>query len=116
MKNSIILIGIVMLSKIPAFSQNVSCTQLLDYVESNGRSNGSVSSLSLYDSSWLNKVKAYTIDGNLAVVAKIKKNQYDLYGKNTFSVEYHLQIGMHSIMALMILDFPMVKGFISISW
>src|SRR5680860_615486 len=81
MKNSIILIGIVMLSKIPAFSQNVSCTQLLDYVESNGRSNGSVSSLSLYDSSWLNKVKAYTIDGNLAVVAKIKKNQYDLYGK-----------------------------------
>lgn len=71
----------IMLSIVPAFSQNVSCTQLLDYVEANGRYKGSVSSLSLYDSSWLNEVKAYAIDGNLAVVAKIKKNQYDLNGK-----------------------------------
>jgi len=81
MKNSIILVGMIILFIVPAFSQNVSCTQLLDYVESNGRYKGSVSSLSLYDSSWLNEVKAYTIDGNLAVVAKIKKNQYDLSGK-----------------------------------
>jgi len=45
----------------PIFSQSSSCTELLNYVESKGRSKGSVSSMSLYDSSWLGEVKAYTI-------------------------------------------------------
>ncbi len=81
MKNLTLVLGIFLFASMPVFSQNISCTELLDYVESEGRSKGSVSSMSLYDSSWLQEVKAYTIEGNLAVVAKIKKNAYDMYGK-----------------------------------
>lgn len=81
MKNLIFSIGFILFAYTPIFSQSTSCTELLNYVESKGRSKGSVSSMSLYDSSWLSEVKAYSIEGNVAVVAKIKKNEYDMYGK-----------------------------------
>lgn len=81
MKSLSIILGTLLCASMPIFSQNISCTELLDYVESEGMSKGSVSSMALYDSSWLGEVKAYTIEGNVAVVAKIKKNDWDLYGK-----------------------------------
>ena len=81
MKISCLLLGILIFTSTPIFSQSTSCSELLNYVERNGRSKGSVSSLSLYDSSWLSGVEAYTIEGNLAVVATITKNEYDMYGK-----------------------------------
>lgn len=81
MKRKILLIICTFFWSLSAKSQEVSCSELLEYVQSNGRSKATVSSLSLYDSSWLNEVKAYSIEGNIAVVAKITRNEYDLYGK-----------------------------------
>jgi hypothetical protein len=64
------------------FSQEVKCTELMQFVKKYGKKKGEVSTLQLINSSWLNEVKCYEIDGVLAVIAKIKTNDYELYGKD----------------------------------
>ncbi|HAB26940.1 MAG TPA: hypothetical protein DCE27_03630, partial [Xanthomarina gelatinilytica] len=64
------------------YSQEVSCTDLVDFVKSEGRKVGTVSSYQLIDSSWLKSVSCYDVDGTLAVIANIKTNDYSLYGKD----------------------------------
>ena len=55
-------------------SQSVSCEDLMDYVTSKGYNFQSVSSYQLYQSSWLNNVKAYRVEGRIAVIAEIKRD------------------------------------------
>lgn len=62
-------------------AQEITCDDLLDFVKTEGYKESSVSSIALIDSSWLNGVEAYSYDGNLFVVAKIKKDEYSYYSK-----------------------------------
>jgi len=55
-----------------AFSQTPSCTTLMQYVQNNGSNFSSLYSYTL-NSSWLDEVNAYNIDGNIAVIASIKR-------------------------------------------
>ncbi|PWK18562.1 hypothetical protein [Xanthomarina spongicola] len=76
-------IGIFILClSVNTFSQEFACVELINYVKKEGREIGSVSSIQLINSSWLKKVTCYNIDGNLAVIANIKTNDYSLYGKD----------------------------------
>lgn len=54
--------------------QSVSCDDLLNYVTSKGYNFQSVSSIQLINSSWLKQVDAYKIEGKIAVVAEIKRD------------------------------------------
>jgi hypothetical protein len=58
-------------------AQDVSCTELMDFVKSNGYKKGSLNSLSL-NSSWLHEVTAFTYESKIFVVARIKANEYSL--------------------------------------
>ena len=58
-------------------AQNVSCAELMDFVEDKGVKNGSMSAISL-QSSWLHEVTAYSYKMKIYVVAKIKENEYSL--------------------------------------
>jgi hypothetical protein len=49
-----------------------SCEELIRFTKSEGYRYGSVGSLSLMSSSWLNNVDAYKVDGILVVIASIK--------------------------------------------
>ena len=60
------------MSFISIHSQDVSCTELMTYIEQNGTNAGSVNSLSLSSSSWLFSVEAYSIENTIAIVATIK--------------------------------------------
>ena len=55
-----------------SFAQTVNCNTLMNYVKTNGSYFSSLSSFTL-QSSWLNEVKAYKVEGNIAVIASIKK-------------------------------------------
>ena len=59
-----------------AFSQDVSCEYLMEYVKNNGKNKGSVSSYQLINSSWLKEVKAYSIENIIVVIAEIKKDEW----------------------------------------
>jgi len=63
-------------------SQQVSCDNLLEFIESEGYRKGSLSSYTL-NSSWLYKVTAYEYDYRIYVVAEIKKNEYS-FSTNTY--------------------------------
>ena len=85
MKTKIIQISLgvfFLIGTTTAVSQTVRCTELIDYVKAEGRKVGEVSSLQLMSSSWLRQVTCYQVGDVLAVVAKIKSNDYDLYGKD----------------------------------
>ncbi|NJK98349.1 MAG: hypothetical protein HC905_28595, partial [Bacteroidales bacterium] len=49
--------------------QEVSCNELLNYVQQNGTLKGTVSSFQLSESKWLKSVTAYTIDNSIVVIA-----------------------------------------------
>lgn len=61
-----------------AFSQTVSCDDLISYTEKNGRFYANVSYiiLSLEPSSWLYEVNAYYVEDIFVVVAKIKRDSF----------------------------------------
>ena len=61
-------------------AQSVSCEELLNYIETKGMYNSSVSSYTL-DSSWLTKVTLYSYEMNYFVVANIKANEYSYTSK-----------------------------------
>ena len=54
-------------------AQSVSCKDLMDYVTSKGYNFQGVNSYELYESSWLNSVKAYKLEGRIAIIAEIKR-------------------------------------------
>lgn len=56
-----------------SYSQEIQCTELINYVKSNGYKKSSISSIQLYNSSWLNAVEAYSIENSIVVISKIKK-------------------------------------------
>lgn len=62
---------------LPARAQSVSCTDLLEFIQNEGYSQGSVSNYTM-NSSWLYKVTAYSYDYKIYVVAEIKKNEYSI--------------------------------------
>ena len=59
-------------------SQSVSCEDLMEYVKKEGYRKGSVTSILLIDSSWLNEVEAWKVDDVMAVIAEIKKDQWGI--------------------------------------
>ncbi|WP_109300896.1 hypothetical protein [Aquimarina sp. AU474] len=63
-------------------AQQVSCDDLIDFIEMNGYYTSSIGSYTL-DSSWLYKVTAYTYQYKTFVIAEIKKNEYS-YVTNTY--------------------------------
>jgi len=63
-------------------AQEVSCENLLEFIESEGYRKGSLSSYTL-NSSWLYKVTAYEYDYRIYVVAEIKRNEYS-FSTNTY--------------------------------
>lgn len=64
------------------FSQEVSCNDLLKFIQDNGYYKTSISSYTL-NSSWLYKVTAYNYDYKIYVIAEIKENEYS-YSTNTY--------------------------------
>ncbi len=79
MKKFMFLLFVTVFAVINAQGQRVSCSELISYVEKNGRETGRVSSIQLFDSSWLRGVKAYSIEKTTVVIAEIRRNQYSLY-------------------------------------
>ena len=63
-------------------AQEVSCTDLQDFIEDYGYEKASLSSYTL-NSSWLYKVTAYTYEYKIYVIAEIKTNQYS-YSTNSY--------------------------------
>uniref|UniRef100_UPI004049725B hypothetical protein n=1 Tax=Flavobacterium sp. TaxID=239 RepID=UPI004049725B len=53
-------------------AQDLSCNELISYVIKNGKEIGKVSSTSLITSDWLKEVTAYSIEGQIVVIAAIK--------------------------------------------
>ncbi|MFL0354743.1 hypothetical protein [Xanthomarina sp. GH4-25] len=77
------LVGILVLFvSLNTFSQEVACSDLVNYIKQKGYSNGTVSSYTL-DSEWLYEVKAYSYDYDIYVIAKIKTSEYS-YSTNTY--------------------------------
>ena len=62
-------------------AQEVSCDDLIKFIENNGKLEKQVMSLVL-DSSWLQKVTLYKYDNKYYVVAKIKKDEYSYFTKS----------------------------------
>lgn len=79
-KNQSILIGIFLL--ISSFSLNaqetVDCNTLMEFVKENCSLQDQVS---CYNSSMLESVQSYNWEGTIVVIANIKSNKYDIYGK-----------------------------------
>lgn len=73
MKN--LLLSSFLISSLISFSQDVACSDLVDFVETNGYYNSSVNSYTM-DSSWLFKVTLYTYDFNNYIIAEIKESEY----------------------------------------
>lgn len=63
-------------------TSEVSCDELTTFITEEGYYEGKVSSYIL-DSSWLQKVTAYSYDGEIFVIAEIKDNEYSIY-TNTY--------------------------------
>ena len=80
MKKLITLITLIIFS-IGAYSQEVSCEDLKNFIEKEGRYYSSVSSITL-NSSWLYKVTCYSYDMKYYVVAEIKKSEYSYQTKS----------------------------------
>lgn len=72
---------IMLIISINMFSQQVSCNELINYVENNGTELSEVSTIQLLNSSWLNEVKQYKINDNYVVVAEIKKDNVGVLTK-----------------------------------
>ncbi|UPS91402.1 hypothetical protein [Bizionia sp. M204] len=79
-KNYVISIMVIFCT-LNVYSQDVRCNELLTFVKKEGKKKGSVNAMQLINSSWLKSVACYEVDGNLAVIANIKTNEYSLYGK-----------------------------------
>jgi len=76
MNKIIIILSFVIFGIVRVGAQDVSCDDLMRYVEKNGRYKGTVSSIQLIDSSWLKEVKAYSIDNTIVVISEIKRDDY----------------------------------------
>lgn len=76
-----IILILLMLTSFNSFSQEVSCTDLLDFIKTKGSYVSSIKSYML-DSSWLYEVTAYSYDGKYYVEAKIKENEYSYTTKS----------------------------------
>jgi hypothetical protein len=64
-----------------SFSQQVKCSELIGYVENEGKLKGTVSSIQLLQSSWLSEVKAYEIENTIVVIAQIYTDNFSLNKK-----------------------------------
>lgn len=73
MKKWITLLGLVFTLSLS--SQEVACSDLVDFIEQNGWRSSSVSSYEM-NSSWLHRVTMYTYDFKNYVVAEIKESEY----------------------------------------
>lgn len=73
----IILFSFVFFSSI-LFSQNIRCSDLVDYVIQNADYSDSVT---CFDSSMLVKVTKYDLESSSIVIAYLKKDEYDYRGK-----------------------------------
>lgn len=76
-----IILMALLLFNFSCYSQEVSCTDLLDFIKSKGSYVGSIPNYIL-DSSWLYEVTAYRYDGNYFAIAKIKENEYSYRTKS----------------------------------
>jgi hypothetical protein len=59
-----------------SLAQDVTCEELVKYVEDEGYVKGTVTSIQLFNSSWLKEVKAYSIDNTIVVIAEVKKDEW----------------------------------------
>lgn len=80
MKNFFVIV-FLFLPFLHAMSQEVSCSEVQDFIKANGYANGTVSSYTL-DSEWLHEVKAYTYDYKIYIIAKIKPSEYSYQTKS----------------------------------
>ena len=56
-------------------AQEVSCTELMGFIKSNGSYYDEISSYTM-NSSWLNKVTCYSYDNKYYIIAEIKESEY----------------------------------------
>jgi hypothetical protein len=85
MRTFVIVIGLLTFLVFPqshVFSQEISCEELTEYIETNGWKKGTLYNHAL-QSSWLYEVTAYSYDMKLFVIAEIKKSEYS-YSTNTY--------------------------------
>lgn len=63
------------------FAQTISCDDLYNYVIKNGFKKSTIYNYTL-NSTWLKEVTAYSLEGKIYVVAKIKKDEYGFSTSN----------------------------------
>lgn len=77
----ILLIGIICIYCLIARTQTISCDELYNFIVENGYKKTTIHRY-VMNSSWLNKVTAYSYNYKLYVVAEIKKNDFDFNPKS----------------------------------
>ena len=90
----ILLIIIFAFTFVGAKAQEVSCEDLKNFIEKEGRYYSSVSSITL-NSSWLYKVTCYSYDMKYYVVAEIKKSEYSYQTKSYVFINFYLRTWNH---------------------
>ena len=73
-----------------SLAQDVSCKDLVKYVEDEGYVKATVTSIQLFNSSWLKEVKAYSINNTIVVIAEVKKDEWG------FNTEKYIFCGIPS--------------------
>lgn len=81
MKNIYIIISILSFSISYSQAQDITCSELLEFVQENGYKKGEVSALSLFDTSWLKSVEAYQCKNTIFVVAEMVTDSYGIATK-----------------------------------
>ena len=88
MKTLLIIVLCSLMSFEELQAQDVKCSELFSFVVRNGHRKGEVSGISLWDSSWLKSVVAYSYKNTIFVVAEIKKDDF------SFSTKKYIYCGI----------------------
>lgn len=81
MKRILLFLSFCLLSLLPLQAQDVSCTDLMEFVQDKGYRKATVSSIQLMHSSWLKEVVAYSIENTIVVIAEIKRDEWGINTK-----------------------------------
>lgn len=81
MKQIVTFISVMILSVLSVGAQEVSCSDLMEYVQQNGFRKGTINSYQLFNSSWLKEVEAYSIENVIVVIAEIKRDEWGINTK-----------------------------------
>lgn len=77
MKKIILILTFISFFHINVNAQSYSCQELIEYTYRNGEKKDVMESYLLLNSSWLNSIESYLIDGKIIVIASIKNNGFE---------------------------------------